>query len=89
MPAKRLTITGHVQGVFFRANAQLKAQELGIGGWIRNEPDGTVAVVAEGEERAVERFIEWCWQGPPAAQVDKVKTADIAEEGLRSFRIEK
>ncbi|MFA7681883.1 MAG: acylphosphatase [Candidatus Peribacteraceae bacterium] len=89
MPAKHLRITGHVQGVFFRANAQIKAQECGVGGWIKNCEDGTVEIVAEGPEAALETFVHWCWKGPPAAEVESVKTTEIPEEGLYNFQIRK
>ncbi len=66
-------ISGRVQGVFFRANAQEVAQRLGLAGYVRNLPDGRVEVVAEGEEEALRRLIEWCHQGPPLARVERVE----------------
>lgn len=56
----RLRIKGRVQGVFFRASAKESAMNLGITGWVKNQPDGTVETVAEGEQEALDRFIEWC-----------------------------
>lgn len=68
-----MLISGRVQGVFFRANAQEVAQRLGLAGYVRNLPDGRVEVVAEGEEEALRRLIEWCHQGPPLARVERVE----------------
>ena len=68
-----LYITGRVQGVFFRVNAQKMATGLGLAGWVRNTEDGGVELVAEGEKAALEKAIAWCRKGPPAARVDGVK----------------
>ena len=67
-----LKIEGRVQGVFFRQSTQEKAQELGLTGWVRNQPDGSVAAVAEGPSKDIEKLIDWCRQGPPAADVKSV-----------------
>ena len=68
-----LTIIGGVQGVFFRAHTEEKARELGLTGWVANESDGTVSVVAEGPENKVNDLIDWCHGGPSTAQGEKVK----------------
>lgn len=68
----RITIKGHVQGVFFRDNGCEQAQKLGLAGWIKNEPGGTVSVCVQGPREAIEEFIAWCKQGPPAARVESV-----------------
>lgn len=72
---KRITISvyGQVQGVFFRVEAKEKAAGLGLTGWAANESDGSVKVVAEGEESALNQLVEWCKKGPGGAQVDKVE----------------
>jgi len=67
-----LKIEGRVQGVFFRQSTQEKAQELSLTGWVRNQPDGSVAAVAEGLSGDIEKLIAWCRQGPPAADVKSV-----------------
>jgi len=67
-----IRIHGRVQGVFFRASTQDKANQLGIKGFARNEPDRTVYIEAEGEENNLNDFINWCWKGPSAAKVEKV-----------------
>ncbi len=66
-------IHGRVQGVFFRASAQDEARALGLVGWVANCDDGSVQLVAEGEEKLVERLILWCHQGPPGARVTDVE----------------
>ena len=68
-----ITVSGDVQGVFFRAHTQEKAEELGLTGWVANEADGTVSVVSEGPENKINDLIDWCHGGPSMAQVEKVK----------------
>jgi len=67
-----LKIYGKVQRVFFRDSSQRKAKELNLSGWVRNEPDGTVQIVAEGYESGLKKLIEWCKNSPDHAKVDKV-----------------
>ena len=76
-----LTISGYVQGVFFRAHAQEKAEELGLTGWVANDADGTVSVVAEGPENKINDLVDWCHGGPSTAQVDKVKAEQAPYSG--------
>ncbi|MBS7645850.1 MAG: acylphosphatase [Candidatus Bathyarchaeia archaeon] len=66
-------ISGQVQGVFFRYETRRVAKELGVSGWVRNLPDGRVEVVAEGEEESIEKLIQFCRRGPPAAKVTNVE----------------
>lgn len=87
MSARRITVTGLVQGVFYRAHAQAKAQELGLKGWIKNNENGNVEVHAEGPEGALEAFEHWCWEGPDAAEVTSVQSEEAKEENLPSFQI--
>ncbi len=70
-------IHGLVQGVWFRASTKETALRLGVGGWVRNLPDGGVEALFEGEKKKVEEIIGWCHKGPPGARVTKV---DIAWE---------
>ncbi|MGD9388697.1 MAG: acylphosphatase [Gammaproteobacteria bacterium] len=70
--ARRCIVTGRVQGVFFRDSTARRASELGVTGVARNLPDGTVEVLACGDEAAVAALCEWLWEGPPAARVDGV-----------------
>ena len=65
-------IEGRVQGVWFRDSTRREAVSLGVFGWVRNRPDGTVEVVAEGPEDKVGKLASWCNHGPPAAGVSHV-----------------
>lgn len=77
---RRCVVSGRVQGVFYRASAQQRAQVAGITGYARNLADGTVEVLAYGEEAAVLEFVQWLWIGPSAAKVADVKV-DVIELG--------
>jgi len=79
-----ISIGGKVQGVFFRASAREKAEELDVKGFVRNEPNGNVYIEAEADENTLQQFIEWCRQGPPRARVEKV---DVKEGPLTGFEI--
>lgn len=68
----RLKISGRVQGVYYRATAREVALKLGINGFVRNLSDGSVEVVAEGDEEKLKEFINWCWKGPSGARVENV-----------------
>ena len=68
----RLIVEGRVQGVWFRDSTRRQAQQLGVYGWVRNCPDGTVEVLAEGPEEDVRRLVAWCHRGPSAAKVSHV-----------------
>ncbi|MBN8830309.1 MAG: acylphosphatase [Sphingomonadales bacterium] len=70
--ARHLTITGRVQGVFYRAWAVDTARELGLAGWVRNRMSGAVEAVVQGEAAKVECFIDAAWKGPPAARVEHI-----------------
>ncbi|HZT97790.1 MAG TPA: acylphosphatase [Chloroflexota bacterium] len=67
-----LIIKGRVQGVNFRYRARQRARELGVSGWIRNTPEGSVEAIVEGDHAQVERFVQWAHRGPPSASVDEV-----------------
>ena len=67
-----LIIEGRVQGVWFRESTRREAASLGVSGWVRNRPEGTVEVVAEGMEEKVKKLVSWCHHGPPSALVRKV-----------------
>ncbi|RLA84848.1 MAG: acylphosphatase [Deltaproteobacteria bacterium] len=69
----KVRVFGLVQGVFFRHSTRLEAQRLGIKGWVRNVPDGSVEAVFEGPKDRVEEIIKWCHKGPPGAVVQKVQ----------------
>jgi acylphosphatase len=90
MKRVRATVRGRVQGVGFRAFAAREARRRGLGGWVRNELDGSVSVLAQGEDAAVDAFLAWLRQGPPSARVTSVDpewlAADAAPD-LVSFEI--
>jgi acylphosphatase len=88
MVRARARVTGRVQGVFFRASTRQEAERLGVVGWVQNEPDGSVAIEAEGEEAAVRALLAYCAHGPPGARVGGIETEWIAPLGAESsFRI--
>ncbi|MBC7248459.1 MAG: acylphosphatase [Actinobacteria bacterium] len=71
----RVTLSGRVQGVYYRSYARDEARRLGLKGWVRNNPDGRVELVCEGEEDAVLAMIDWCWKGSPSSRVSDVEVA--------------
>ncbi len=73
----QLHIFGRVQGVSFRYYTQQKARELGIRGFAKNMPDGSVYVEATGDKDKMDQFVDHCRQGPPMARVDRIKTENI------------
>lgn len=84
----RAIISGNVQGVFFRANTQEKAQFLGLTGYARNLPNGRVEVMAQGEEENLKTLEAWLQKGPPPAKVDNCKTKwQTPKEKFSSFEI--
>jgi acylphosphatase len=77
----RLRISGLVQGVFYRQSTVGEAARLGLSGSVRNLPDGSVEVVAEGRRTEVESLVAWCRRGPPAARVEDVEASWEAPTG--------
>jgi acylphosphatase len=86
-PARRVRVTGRVQGVFFRAWTQQQAHELGVSGWIRNADDGSVEAQLEGDEAAVKALIQRMHEGPPSARVDGVTVEEAGAEGVDGFAV--
>lgn len=80
-------ITGFVQGVFYRAETQSKAQYLGLPGWVRNLPDGRVEAVFEGPKDKLNQIIVWCRSGPAAADVKSVEVVWEESEKIKGFEI--
>ena len=68
----RVVIHGRVQGVFFRAETGERARSLGLAGWVRNNPDGTVEAVFQGDRDRVDSMLAWCRRGPAGADVEDV-----------------
>lgn len=88
MKRARVRIHGRVQGVFFRAEARSRAESLGVAGWIRNEPDGSVEALFEGEPDRIDSMVEWCRRGPSGAHVDEVEVfEEEAGQAERGFRV--
>lgn len=85
--ARRVVVTGRVQGVFFRDSCRQEAQSAGVEGWVRNTPDGTVEAWFEGPPAAVERLVGWCRSGPRRADVDDVDVYEEDPTGQQGFGI--
>ncbi len=87
--ALRVKITGRVQGVAFRAWTESEATRLGLDGWVRNEPEGSVAALIAGPASKVTRMIELLWQGPRLARVTGVEAVPAEFHGQGGgFQIE-
>lgn len=82
-----MIVKGKVQGVYYRASAKKTAEQLSIRGWIKNLPDRNVEINAIGSEELIQKYIDWCRQGPLGAVVQDVIVEDIPEEGFTDFRI--
>ncbi|NVM77329.1 acylphosphatase [Duganella sp. SG902] len=85
--AKRLLITGLVQGVGYRASFERQAVALGLRGWVRNRRDGSVEAEVDGDAAALEAITSWARKGPPAARVDHVAIEESATPVAEAFRI--
>lgn len=85
--AVQVHVTGRVQGVSFRAYAEQEAARLGVAGWVRNEPDGSVVGHFEGEQAAVDALVDWCRSGPPLARVRDVAVRPAAVTGADGFGV--
>lgn len=83
----RYVITGRVQGVWFRASAQEEANKLGIMGWARNLPDGSVEVLACGEKDKLLQLYDWLKQGPDLATVDNVVYEELPWKEYDRFAV--
>lgn len=80
-------VHGHVQGVFFRDATMRRAVERGVAGWVRNNPDGTVEAVFEGDPDAVEAMVRFAHEGPRGAIVERVEGIEEEPEGLTRFGV--
>lgn len=87
MPTIELHIKGKVQGVFYRASTKEKAAAMGLVGWVKNLPDGSVLVKATGTDAQLESLQQWCRLGPPNAKVSEVLKNEVPEESFRDFSI--
>lgn len=84
-----ITVTGKVQGVFFRAHTETEAKKLGLRGFVRNESNGNVYIEAEGEEEQLKKLLKWCRSGPVKAIVQEVKYTESELKNYSDFRIKK
>ena len=87
MIRRRVIVHGFVQGVFFRDTVRRRAVAANVSGWVRNNSDGTVEAVFEGESPNVEQLVSWCREGPRGAHVDEVVVTAEDPEALRGFEI--
>lgn len=78
---------GRVQGVFFRAETSRIADSLGLSGWVRNMPDGSVEAVFEGDRKSVESAVEWSGRGPRFAIVESLDVENEEPTGEHGFEI--
>lgn len=88
MVTLHMKVHGRVQGVGFRFYTQQQASRLGVQGWVRNEADGTVEVLAQGDKATMQKFVAAVKKGSPASQVEHVETKEIRRaRGHKSFQI--
>ena len=80
-------VSGKVQGVWYRASTKKKADELGLKGTVQNKDNGTVYIEVEGNEKALQQFIEWCKEGPEHANVTGVNSEEIPALGFGTFDV--
>jgi acylphosphatase len=80
-----IRVTGRVQGVGFRYATSSRARELGLKGWVKNLPDGSVRIMVQGDTERCHTFIAWCRSGPGYSWVDKVEITEVEPDELRHF----
>jgi acylphosphatase len=85
--ARHVRVTGRVQGVFFRGWTAERARALGVMGWVRNCPDGSVEAHVEGEEEAVGKLIEHMRSGPPGASVTDLVAVNASPANAKGFEV--
>jgi acylphosphatase len=84
-----ITVKGKVQGVFYRASTKAVADQLGVKGFVKNEPNGDVFIAAEADKISLEMFLEWCQEGPEHAEVTSVESHEGELKNYRNFEIVK
>ena len=87
MIRRRVVAHGLVQGVFFRDTLRRRAETAGVSGWVRNNRDGTVEALFEGDADAVGRLVAFCRRGPRGAVVERIEVFEEEPEGLTGFRL--
>ena len=87
MAAKRVLVSGRVQGVFFRASTARRARSLGVTGHAINLPDGRVEVLVVGPDDAVDALLEYLHEGPPGARVTGLEVEDVSAAQPQDFSV--
>lgn len=87
MNAVKITVEGKVQGVFYRKYTQVKALELGLSGFVKNQTNGTVLIIAVGSVEKLQELQDWCWKGSPGSRVTEIKAEDFSPEEYTGFSI--
>lgn len=82
-----ITVKGKVQGVFYRASTKAVADQLGIRGTVKNQPDGDVFIEAEGEPAMLDMFLDWCKEGPENAEVSVIESHEGQLKNYRNFEV--
>ena len=85
--ARRIRVSGRVQGVWFRAWTQQQARALGVSGWVRNCEDGSVEAHVEGDGAPLEELVTRMGTGPSGARVDRVEVTEAAPEEMAGFEV--
>ena len=84
---RRVIVHGRVQGVWFRGSTEAYARKIGVDGWVRNLPNGTVEAVFEGTRAKVKAAVGYCERGPSYAVVERVEHFEESPLGLRGFEV--
>ena len=85
-----ITVRGKVQGVYFRLTTKAVADQLGVKGFVRNQDDGSVYIEAEGDDFALDSFLEFCQEGPDRAEVEDISCIAVDEiKGFQNFEVRK
>jgi len=83
-----IRVFGKVQGVGYRFNTKAEADKLGLAGFVRNDPDGSVYIEVEGPEKRILEFINWCKDGPEFGRVKRIETEAGKVKNLSDFKIQ-
>lgn len=87
MIARRIRVEGKVQGVFYRGSTKQKANELGLKGWVKNEPDGSVLIEVVGEQSSIHLLEKWCWEGPLLSNVTNLISEEAEVVNYPAFEV--
>ncbi|GAA4923520.1 acylphosphatase [Mucilaginibacter defluvii] len=84
-----ITVSGKVQHVFYRASTKAVADQLGVKGFVKNQPDGSVFIEAEADTLTLDMFVDWCKEGPEDATVTAIETHEGELKNYRNFEVVK